>query len=245
MESADLQAGISSDVKHMTAAASTLVREGDEDKSLTCMVCGKFFPRGGVDLERHCSAPTLLHYCATKAMPQFQIQCSCGLCFANNSQMQLHKLRICVNTGPHAKIMPVPVVVSREIKAARLKKKEKTKDGKKETKASISKNSSSKAQTKSAEGVPMAPAGGGDTTSAQGRGVKRDLEYDGSVVVGKRMKVIIPEDRKAFFAVVSLLVDPKMMPAESSITTSNFDEFIPARHHSLVKRLKERLNWSA
>eukprot|EP01033_Poteriospumella_lacustris_P001090 gene1090-793_t len=54
----------------------------------------------------------------------------------------------------------------------------------------------------------------------------------------KELKIIIPEDRQAFFAIVSLLIEPKSVPVDKQVTEENFEEFIPEEHRPLVARLK-------
>ena len=246
----DLATLYSLGVRDMTVSAAAMVKEDESDRSLTCMICGKTFPRGGVDLERHCSAKTLMHYVATKKMPYFTIMCSCKLCFANEAQMMLHRQNICVDTGPHDKILPIPVAVTKEMKEkkARAKIESYSKEKKQaSSNSNLSLNADALAEGSAAIVAAQAEGSQSISSSAQGQGAKRKMEDSGEQYqsVGKRMKVIIPEDRKAFFAVASLLVDPQMMPKNTEITTDNFEDFIPARHHTLMQRLKEKLNWSA
>lgn len=261
---------LTSDVRDMTVAAAALMRDGEKDRSLTCLVCGKSFPRGGVDLERHSSAKTLNHWVTTKKMsPRFLLQCTCGIWFCCEEHIQLHRLNICMDTGPHEKILPIPVDTSSGKKKATGKsgtpkeifsEPQQILDGKNEMKGGIG---------RLVGRTPDKIGGGGSGRSHnmsedqqrhvhklvaqernfkptfQERGVKRGLEdaREPNHGVGKRMKLVMPEDRKAFFAVTSLLVNPNIALKAVTITTTNFDDFIPVKHRTLLYRLKEKLNW--
>ena len=45
-------------------------------------------------------------------------------------------------------------------------------------------------------------------------------------------------DRKAFFAVVSLLIDPEEVPESEKLTEDNYEAFLPPQHKKLVDALK-------
>ena len=158
--------------------------------------------------------------------------------------MTLHRQNICVDTGPHEKILPIPIVVTKEKEGEKDEKIKLDKQNLRENQSNTITSSNKNAVT---DGTGAQMTGRSSMSGPHDRGVKRDLEhsdvqYQG---VGKRMKVIIPEDRKAFFAIASLLVDSNMVPKNVGITTDNFEDFIPARHHTLMQRLKEKLSWSA
>ena len=90
--------------------------EDSSDKSLSCPVCGKNFPRGAVDLDRHCSAKTLSHFAAPQKMAgTFTFKCSCNIFFMSQAHVELHRKTVCNDTGPHEKILPVPVNTSAKI----------------------------------------------------------------------------------------------------------------------------------
>ena len=57
----------------------------------------------------------------------------------------------------------------------------------------------------------------------------------------KRQKILIPDDRKAFFAVASLLIDSSKVPTGKKLTTENFENYIPSDKMHVLKRLKEHL----
>lgn len=54
----------------------------------------------------------------------------------------------------------------------------------------------------------------------------------------KRAKVLIPDDRKAFFAVISLLMDPKKIDPAVKVTDDNYEQFIAEEHLPIVQKLK-------
>lgn len=208
--------------------------ENAADKSLSCPVCGKNFPRGAVDLDRHCSAKTLSHFAASqKITGLFTFKCSCNIYFTSEAHLELHKKTICNDTGPHEKILPVPVNTSAKIGQL--------------PPSSTWKMSSGASTKKSNAKGGKKPRGLGEdvdeleTEIGQKRGIDDGPESHG---VGKRMRIVDPLDRKAFFAIVSLLIPPDA-GGKTKITTHNFEDFVPRTHVTLVNKLKDKLNWSA
>lgn len=45
-------------------------------------------------------------------------------------------------------------------------------------------------------------------------------------------------ERKTFFAIISLLIDPQLVNAEEIITEDNYEQFIPQEHSALIEKLK-------
>lgn len=45
-------------------------------------------------------------------------------------------------------------------------------------------------------------------------------------------------DRKAFFAVVSVLIDPSTVPEGEKLTEENYEAYLPAQHKRLLDVLK-------
>jgi hypothetical protein len=44
----------------------------------------------------------------------------------------------------------------------------------------------------------------------------------------KRNKVMVPQDRKAFYAIATLLIDPNLVPAEGEkLQAKNFEQYVP------------------
>jgi hypothetical protein len=61
------------------------------DKTVTCKVCGKEFPRGLKDLKRHSTAITLLHEVSEEKTSKFFVKCSkCRLFFASHEHYNMH-----------------------------------------------------------------------------------------------------------------------------------------------------------
>lgn len=224
-----------SDVMSMTIMASMRYRTDAADKSLSCPICGKNFPRGGVDLDRHCSAKTLSHYATTQKIPEvFVFKCTCNLYFSSPEHLELHRQTICKDTGPHERILPVPVHTTSRIGAPQ------PFQGKKP-------HGNSKL-AKMAKELEEKRAKENDEEESEVGGKKRKNDDGGeqsSHGVGKRMRIVDPLDRKTFFAIISLLIPPEAVGPKTRITTHNFEEFIPKAHVRIVNKLKEKLNWSA
>ena len=61
-------------------------------KTLECMVCGKTFSRGPVDLARHQTAVTLKHLVSTTTSSQFSFGCrKCNIYFTSKEHLSLHR----------------------------------------------------------------------------------------------------------------------------------------------------------
>eukprot|EP01041_Mallomonas_annulata_P005120 gene5120-10242_t len=66
----------------------------DNLKILECMVCGKKFSRGAVDLSRHQTAITLKHYFSSSRSSTCTLPCiDCGLFFSTVDHLNLHRLQ--------------------------------------------------------------------------------------------------------------------------------------------------------
>lgn len=63
----------------------------EEDKTSECMVCGKLFPRGPIDLARHQTAVTLRHLVHPRHTATFHYGCKkCGLHFTTAEHLSMH-----------------------------------------------------------------------------------------------------------------------------------------------------------
>jgi len=62
-----------------------------------CLVCGKQFPRGSLDLLRHSNAVTLKHQISKKQSSTFRHSCpfNCGLYFLKKDHLNLHRQIVC------------------------------------------------------------------------------------------------------------------------------------------------------
>jgi len=61
----------------------------------------------------------------------------------------------------------------------------------------------------------------------------------------ERKRVLSPEDRKLFFSLVSLLVEPGELPVGGEISCSECEwmAYIPKKKHHLVIKLMDELAW--
>lgn len=68
-----------------------------EDKTVMCLVCGKKFPRGPLDLARHSTAITLMHLASRKPKHNYDYHCSkCDVYFKQQAHLELHMEAVCV-----------------------------------------------------------------------------------------------------------------------------------------------------
>ena len=84
------------------------VTEGDMKVS-ECLICGKLFPRGPMDLARHGAAVTLKHFISDKKTTSFPFGCKkCIVYFASKEHLDMHYLKSRCN----------PLVVAERIEEA-------------------------------------------------------------------------------------------------------------------------------
>lgn len=71
-----------------------------EDKTVVCLVCGKKFPRGILDLARHTTAITLQHLISRKPKTNYDFHCAkCELYFKSKSHLELHAEFVCQSSS--------------------------------------------------------------------------------------------------------------------------------------------------
>lgn len=71
---------------------SKVRKELTELRTIECMVCGKLFPRGAIDLQRHAVAITLKHLTSKKKNSMFPFGCSrCNLHFTSMEHAKSHE----------------------------------------------------------------------------------------------------------------------------------------------------------
>ena len=60
-----------------------------------------------------------------------------------------------------------------------------------------------------------------------------------------RTKTLVPSDRKLFFSIVSLLVDPALMPPDGEVEGSLIavEQYVPTEVLPLIQKLSETLQW--
>jgi len=234
---------------------SMLDQDEQADRTVECMVCGKLFPRGAIDLQRHATAITLRHAVHTRRTQAFPYGCDqCGLHFATEEFLTMHSSLSSCNPNmvwppfiaPGCKCITKEEHVTQA--AAAPKGGEKATGGKKLSPSS--RGAVAPSQGKLTKGK--------DTIDASTKSAKHNRSgslTDSSLhaltsyyVAGadkfqpkaKKAKIIIPEDRKAFFAVVSLLIDPKEVPENVKLTEDNYETYIPRRHKKLVDKMKSK-----
>ena len=59
----------------------------------------------------------------------------------------------------------------------------------------------------------------------------------------KRMKTLTPIDRKAYYSIISLLIDRSAIPSNETVTIDNFESFIPTDRIVCLDKLKDFLNY--
>lgn len=67
-----------------------------EGKPVVCLVCGKKFPRGVLDLARHITAVTLQHLASSRAKSDYDFHCAeCNLYFKVKEHLDMHMESVC------------------------------------------------------------------------------------------------------------------------------------------------------
>ena len=72
------------------------LKESDEDRLdvTECLICGKLFPRGPIDLARHGAAVTLKHVFSEKKSSSFPFGCKkCTTYFSTKEHLEMHSLK--------------------------------------------------------------------------------------------------------------------------------------------------------
>jgi len=81
------------------------------ERTVICLVCGKKFPRGVLDLARHTTAITLQHLISNRSKPGYDFHCSkCDLYFTVKAHLELHQQSVCPvksKPKPSANVSPV------------------------------------------------------------------------------------------------------------------------------------------
>lgn len=242
--------------------------DNKNDRTLECMICGKLFPRGPIDLARHATAVTLKHGVSRKSTSSYRHGCvRCGLYFSSMEHLSMHSEQSTCNPNmvwpPNShNTSGLRCISKQEYAAAEAAaaaeesvniKRSNTGAGsagtgagagskKKDwhTYSSSSKHASNKKRSAAAAGLEDRKAG----VSSQA------LKLGATVLGGpadvhnprwKQASLIVPEDRKAFFAVISLLVDAAMVPSGVKLDERNFERYIPQQHRNLITQLKRNL----
>ena len=94
------------------------------------------------------------------------------------------------------------------------------------------------------------PAAGGGTGAGAGAGAGAGTGADGgddaespSRAGGRqaRSRLLVPSDRKALYQLISLTIDPRLVPAGTRITVANCMDFVPPECKGLLEGLREVL----
>lgn len=219
----------------------------DPSKSEECMVCGKIFPRGIIDLARHQTAITLQHLSSTEQSATCSIQCErCGIYFSSDEHVKMHQTQSSCSIKDNSSVLSEENNV---LPTADYKSNES------EVLMSIDELNNNNEYESLNEVVamrqqPMAnyftrienekqvPLVEGDEPSQD---IKVVVDKELRHRLSRRGSMIIPLERKAFFAIVSLLVDPKLLGLSTQLNSENFIQYIPEEHQGLVQRMKEYL----
>jgi len=66
------------------------------ERTVLCLVCGKKFPRGVLDLARHTTAITLQHLISHKPKSGYDFHCvKCEIYFTTKAHLELHQESVC------------------------------------------------------------------------------------------------------------------------------------------------------
>eukprot|EP00981_Chlorochromonas_danica_P011777 scaffold4256_cov174-Ochromonas_danica.AAC.6 len=256
----------------------------DPSRTMECMICGKLFPRGPIDLQRHATAITLKHLVSNKAASGYPFGCNkCGLHFTTSEHLQMHRT---MSTCNPENVWPENAATTSGLRAVKRGQQvtsidnsknadsttgnANTKDGKSNKIVVVkSEHSSHEVSSSSSPAIGLITRkrdreslassvveesnnssnsgighGGGAPSSLLTNSNSVFMQHGGGHSTGeigtrnKRAKVIIPEERKAFFSVVSLLIDPKTVDQGIKLTEQNYEQYLPAEHLPIVQKLK-------
>jgi hypothetical protein len=77
-------------------------------KPVMCLVCGKKFPRGVLDLARHITAVTLQHLASPKAKSDYNFHCAmCNLYFKMKEHLDMHMECVCSGNNKNKEKTPL------------------------------------------------------------------------------------------------------------------------------------------
>lgn len=225
-------------------------------KILECMVCGKFFPRGIVDLTRHSQAPTLQHMFNSKKTKVFSVSCpreGCNLWFASLEHKESHMAKSTCNAAVVEALRKAALTAANSIvEVASPGKRERDKISKA---ANIAASKARAASTKMAKKQEREQALFGGVrglveddfvaathdSKAFSRRERTESTTSDYMPRSKRSRVLVPDDRKAFFSVASLMIDESKVPMGTKLSTENFETFIDPAKLPALQRLKDQL----
>lgn len=256
-----------SSVKSSSSSSSAITGGGTGggvfiDRTVECLVCGKLFPRGELDLARHSAAVTLQHGVSKIKKAGFLFYCAkCKTYFSSAIHLHSHSIQSSCCTS-RVKVMVAPIPTSKtEVAGAMPRKTIYVNSSSLSAARAAIANAKSRTEPRAREdGVKKNDVPGTIKTSPKSEvketqqvkaSRKRDREHSTAVKVEesgnrrkemKRTKVMVPQDRKAFYAIATLLIDPDLVPADGEkLQQSNFEQYIPEDKQVLLGRLKEIL----
>lgn len=109
------------------SGSKTVPKDDDEskydDKITECLICGKLFPRGPIDLARHGAAVTLKHIFTEKKSNSFPLGCKkCNTYFSTKEHLEMHTLKSRCNPAVVLKRIEEAKQLELDQSAAALKK---------------------------------------------------------------------------------------------------------------------------
>lgn len=259
--------GLISSVKYSSSSSSFITGGGTGggvliDRTVECLVCGKLFPRGELDLARHSAAVTLQHGVSKIKKAGFQFFCAkCKTYFSSAIHLNSHSKQSSCCTS-RVKVMVAPIPTSKtEVAGAMPRKTIYVNSSSLSAARAAIANVKSRAEPRAREDlakknevsgiIKTSPKSEVKETQQVKASRKRDREHSTAVKVEesgnrrkemKRTKVMVPQDRKAFYAIATLLIDPHLVPADGEkLQQSNFEQYIPEDKQVLLGRLKEIL----
>lgn len=94
-----------------------------DDRITECLICGKLFPRGPIDLARHGAAVTLKHIFSEKKSNSFPLGCKkCNTYFSSKEHLEMHSLKSRCNSAVVLKRIEEAKQLELDQNAAALKK---------------------------------------------------------------------------------------------------------------------------
>lgn len=227
----------------------------DLNKSEECMVCGKMFHRGIIDLARHQTAITLQHLSSSEQSATCQLQCErCGIYFSNEEHIEMHQSQSSCskkddniqskseNPTEDEEFMVIESIEFEEHQERNNATDYHQKDGNQPEEIGYNADEGERSDIIKIEKIAtpvmnssssLINISASTATSVSSEDIQNRML--------KKGKVILPMERKAFFAIISLLVDPKLMSPSTQLTSENFIEYIPAERQPLVEIMKEYL----
>lgn len=112
----------------MALQKNALKDSDDERLEVTeCLICGKLFPRGPIDLARHGAAVTLKHVFSEKKSSSFPFGCKkCATYFSSKEHLEMHSLKSRCNPAIVRKRLEEAAKSKVDQQAAALKKLQKS-----------------------------------------------------------------------------------------------------------------------